>query len=49
MAAHQSSGNMHIMQLLKVIGIILEQTPRKLSVLYSMISLLGELPCNGVS
>jgi len=40
---------MHIMQLLKVIGVTLEQTPRELSVLESMVSHLGELPCNGVS
>jgi len=33
MAAHQSSGivHMHIMQLLKVNGVILEQTPRELN------------------
>jgi len=40
---------MNIMQFLKVIGMTLEQTPRELSVLKSMISPLRELPCNGVS
>jgi len=40
---------MQIMQLLQVIGMTLEQTTRKFSVLYGMISRLGELPCNGVS
>jgi len=40
---------MHIMQLLQVIGVTSEQTTHELSVLYSMISPLGELPCNGVS
>jgi len=39
---------MHMMQLLKVIGTTLEQTPRELSVLELMISPLGELPCNGI-
>jgi len=34
---------------LTVIGVTLEQTPPELSVLSSMISPLGELPCNGVS
>jgi len=50
MAAHQSSYIviMHIMQLLKVIGVILEQTLREVSVLKSMISPLDELPYNGV-
>jgi len=51
MAAHQSSCilMMHIMQLLKLIDVTLEQTPRELSVPLSMISPLGELPFNGVS
>jgi len=40
--------HVHILQLLKVIGMTLEQTPRELSVLLSIISPLGELPCNGV-
>jgi len=35
---------MYNMQLLKVIIVTLEQTPRELSVLKSMISPLGELP-----
>jgi len=39
---------MHIMQPLKVIRMTMAQTPRELSILYSMISPLGELPCNGV-
>jgi len=47
--AHQSSG-MHIMQLFKsFFGVILEQTPRQLSILYIMISPLGEMLCNGIS
>jgi len=29
--------------------VTLEQTPRELNVLLSMMSHLGELPCNGVS
>jgi len=37
--------DMHIKQLLNVIGITLEQTPRDLA----LSKPLGELPCNGVS
>jgi len=40
---------MHLMQLLKIIGVTLEQINHELSVLWSMVSPLGELPCNGVS
>jgi len=35
----------HIMQLLTVIDVTLQQTPRELSVLLSMMTPLGELPC----